>query len=146
MKSLLCSFAILALTPMALLVAADRPNIVHIIADDLGWGDVGFHGGDIATPNLDQLARESVELGRWKLREGELFDLAEDPGEQTDLAPTRSEIVAKLRGDLTAFPKLTGPKFETGLSNPSHWPTHQWQLPKEPANPTPDSTSLNPSR
>ncbi len=36
---------------------AERPNIVHIVADDLGWKDVGFNGcTDIQTPNLDKLA------------------------------------------------------------------------------------------
>ncbi|MDG2168076.1 MAG: sulfatase-like hydrolase/transferase [Opitutales bacterium] len=38
------------------------PNIVFIIADDLGWGDVGFHGGNAPTPHLDRLAKESIEL------------------------------------------------------------------------------------
>lgn len=41
------------------------PNVLLIVADDLGWGDVGFHGSEIATPNLDRLAREGVELSRF---------------------------------------------------------------------------------
>ena len=39
-----------------------RPNIVFIMADDLGWGDVGFHGGNVATPSLNRLASEGLEL------------------------------------------------------------------------------------
>ena len=39
-----------------------RPNFLFILADDLGWGDVGFHGGQVPTPNLDRLVSESVEL------------------------------------------------------------------------------------
>ena len=44
---------------------AGRPNIVVIVADDLGWGDVGYHAGKIATPNIDRLAAEGVRLERF---------------------------------------------------------------------------------
>ncbi len=65
-----------------------KPNIVILLADDLGWADVGYHGGKIATPNIDRLAREGVLLenfhvtplcsptraglmtGRWPIRYG----------------------------------------------------------------------------
>ena len=43
--------------------AADRPpNILYIVADDLGWKDVGFHGSDIKTPALDALAARGAKL------------------------------------------------------------------------------------
>ena len=37
--------------------SAPRRNIIFILADDLGWKDVGFHGSDIKTPNIDQIAQ-----------------------------------------------------------------------------------------
>ncbi len=47
-------------------VSAERPNIIVIVADDLGWADVGFHGNEqIATPALDRLAAEGVQLDRF---------------------------------------------------------------------------------
>src|SRR5438876_5876523 len=43
--------------------AADRPNIVFLIADDLGYGDIGAFGQTkIRTPNIDQLAKEGMRL------------------------------------------------------------------------------------
>ena len=44
---------------------AERPNIVILVADDLGWADVGYRGSDIQTPNLDRLAREGARLERF---------------------------------------------------------------------------------
>ena len=49
----------------AQVTAAERPNVVVIVADDLGWADVGYHGGNIDTPSLDRLAEQGVQLNRF---------------------------------------------------------------------------------
>lgn len=48
--------------PASPTIAAARPNILVIVADDLGFSDVGAFGGEIRTPNLDALARGGVRL------------------------------------------------------------------------------------
>ena len=56
--SLLVLLAAASLAP-----AADRPNVLIVITDDQGFGDLGAHGNPvIKTPNLDAFARESVWL------------------------------------------------------------------------------------
>lgn len=42
--------------------AAKQPNIVFVLADDFGWYDVGYHGAEIETPNLDKLSAQGVRL------------------------------------------------------------------------------------
>ncbi len=39
-----------------------RPNIILILADDMGWSDLGCYGGEISTPNLDLLARDGIRF------------------------------------------------------------------------------------
>jgi len=41
---------------------APRPNIVLIMADDLGFSDLGCYGGEIQTPNLDRMASEGMQF------------------------------------------------------------------------------------
>lgn len=48
--------------PAAALFADDRPNIVVIMCDDLGFSDIGCYGGEIDTPNLDQLAANGLRF------------------------------------------------------------------------------------
>lgn len=68
MKNLFLPCAAVLLT-VEILLAADpgpqKPNILLIVADDLGWKDVGFRGSDIQTPNLDRLAKEGVILDQF---------------------------------------------------------------------------------
>lgn len=45
--------------------AAARPNILFIVADDLGWKDVGFRGSDIKTPTIDSLAAKGAILNQY---------------------------------------------------------------------------------
>lgn len=42
--------------------APKRPNFLVIVADDLGWSDVGAFGGEIHTPNIDRLAKGGVRF------------------------------------------------------------------------------------
>lgn len=42
--------------------AAAPPNVVYLLADDLGWGDLGTNGGSIPTPRIDRLFAEGVRL------------------------------------------------------------------------------------
>jgi N-acetylgalactosamine-6-sulfatase len=55
-----CAFALVCATAWYA-SAADKPNIIFILADDLGWGDLGCYGHTITrTPNLDRMAREGT--------------------------------------------------------------------------------------
>lgn len=63
-RSFLASVAALAPAGIAR-GQAQRTNVVVMLADDLGWNDVGFHGSEIQTPNIDRLASEGTQLDRF---------------------------------------------------------------------------------
>ncbi len=81
LRGLLC-LAALACVLLARPVLADTapPNVVIIVADDLGWNDVGFNGSDIRTPTLDAMAARGVRLSRFYV--------------QSSCSPTRSELMS----------------------------------------------------
>ena len=60
MKTSLLIAGSLALVPMT--YAQDKPNIIIILADDLGFSDLGCFGGEIHTPVLDKLAKNGVRM------------------------------------------------------------------------------------
>ena len=41
---------------------AERPNIVLIMCDDMGWSDIGCYGGEVKTPHLDRMAAEGLRF------------------------------------------------------------------------------------
>src|SRR5208337_1385683 len=65
---------------------AVRPNIVYILADDLGWADVGWHGGEIKTPHFDKLAASGARLEQFYV--------------QPVCSPTRAALLTGRRADI----------------------------------------------
>lgn len=66
MKTLAASCALLLITLAAPAATPNRPNIVYILADDLGWTDLACQGSRYyATPNIDRLASQGVRLLRY---------------------------------------------------------------------------------
>ena len=59
-------FSVITLLVSSSVMAGDKPNIIVMVADDLGWADVGFHGNQvIETPSLDRIAAEGAQLNRF---------------------------------------------------------------------------------
>ncbi len=114
-----------------------RPNIVYILADDLGWKDVGFHGSDIQTPNLDRLAETGARLeqfyaqpmctptraalltGRYPMRYG-LQTLVILP-DQTYGLPTNERLLPQALKEAGYSTALVG-KWHLGHAKREYWP------------------------
>ncbi len=62
MKHLVLAILATAMAASAWANPADRPNIVLVMVDDMGFSDIGCYGGEIATPNLDRLAGEGMRF------------------------------------------------------------------------------------
>lgn len=79
-----------------------RPNILLIVADDLGYADLGVYGSDIRTPNIDALAAEGLLFKLVNLEPPfdesgfDLFDIEADPGETTDLSQSEPDRFAAM--------------------------------------------------
>src|SRR5688572_25803846 len=62
LSKLLVVFCVAILNASVVHAAAPRPNIVVILADDVGYSDIGCYGGEIQTPNLDRLASNGLRF------------------------------------------------------------------------------------
>jgi arylsulfatase A-like enzyme len=63
------SIILLAVSSLIVLAVAERsqaderrPNIILVLADDMGWSDIGCYGGEIPTPHIDQLANNGLRF------------------------------------------------------------------------------------
>ena len=118
-------------------LADERPNILLILTDDLGYADVGFNGGrDVRTPNLDGLAasgmtfaqayvphpfcgpsRAGLMTGRYPHKIGAQFNL---PSEGSNLGVPRSEVfISKVLQDAGYFTGAIG-KWHLGEAPEFH--------------------------
>ncbi|MFA5191285.1 MAG: hypothetical protein WC740_11190 [Verrucomicrobiia bacterium] len=113
--------ALVAAALPAVAAGSSKPNILLLVADDLGWADVEWHGAKFHTPVLDRLVRDGWKLivrkATKKNKAGiELFNVTADPFEEKDLAQAEPErvkqlqaILADLRaGDLKEIPRDAG--------------------------------------
>ena len=66
MKYIPSTVVLLLLVFGCLVARADKPNVVLVMADDMGWGDTGYNGNRvIKTPNLDRMSREGIRFDRF---------------------------------------------------------------------------------
>ena len=103
MKTLLtaCAIALGVLLSNVSTLAAERPNIVIVMVDDMGFSDIGCYGSEIETPNLDQLAAKG-------LRFKQFYNTGR-------CCPTRASLMTGLHphqagiGHMTETPELPSP-------------------------------------
>ena len=128
-------------SPITLARAADtKPNIVVILADDLGNADLGYRGSDIKTPNIDKLAQDGVRLdsfygmsvctpsraelmtGRYAMRYG-LETLVIFPSHTYGL-PTDERTLPQALKDAGYDTAMVG-KWHLGHADQKYWPQNR---------------------
>ena len=115
--------------------AEQHPNIVFILVDDMGFGDVGYNGSEIATPVLDQMAADGVRLDRnyvypicsptrAALLTGHnpLIHGVDAPLDTAEALPVNVQIMPEYFKDLGYQTFMMG-KWHLGLGNTDYWPT-----------------------
>ena len=123
------------------LLAVDKPNVVIILTDDLGWGDVSYHGGYIPTPNIDQLAKDGMELNRFYsnpicsptraslmtglhiFNHGVVRPFMNPAAEQTGMPP-ELKIMPQYFNEAGYQTALSG-KWHLGTAKEEFWPTNR---------------------
>ena len=96
-------------------MAADkRPNIIVILADDMGFSDIGCYGGEIETPSLDALAAEGVRFSQF-------YNSAR-------CCPTRATLMTGLHPHETGIGHMTNPPDKTNHDAGPEFPSYRGVL------------------
>jgi arylsulfatase A-like enzyme len=90
-----CTWLAGALLLAALSYADQKPNIILVMVDDMGFSDIGCYGGEIQTPNIDRLAFEGVRFSRFY--------------NGSRCCPTRASLMTGLHSHLTGIGHMTNP-------------------------------------
>ncbi len=117
--------AAVALSGRGLAAPAEKPNILFILADDMGWADVGFHGAKIKTPNIDALCKGGVELAQHYVQPvctptRVALLTGRYPSRFGDQATTWGNTQALPMGTETLASALASIGYDTGLSGKWH--------------------------
>jgi len=102
----LCLCGAVALASAAAAADKPHPNIVVLVADDWGFSDVGAYGSEIATPNIDELARHGVRFSN--------FHVA------ASCAPTRSMLLTGVDNHLNGVGNLRETMPQGHLGKPGY--------------------------
>lgn len=81
---------------------AEKPNVLIILADDLGWSDIGCYGSEINTPNLDKLAKDGLRFNNFH-NTGKSF-------------PSRSCLLTGLYAQQNGYNKLYNKPFKNAVT------------------------------
>jgi len=121
-------------------LAADKPNIIVVLADDLGNADLGYRGSKIKTPNLDKLANTGVRLesyygqqlctparaalmtGRYPMRHG-LQTFVIFPGHKYGLPTDEVTLPQALKG--AGYSTWMVGKWHLGHADKQYWPQNR---------------------
>src|SRR5215471_20600663 len=93
----------LVAAPLALAADMQRPNVVFIYADDMGFGDLHIYGSGLKTPNIDKLAGEGTRFTNW---------ISANPV----CSPSRASLLTGRYPTRVGVPRVLFPTDTTGMS------------------------------
>ena len=141
-RLILVSLVVAIISISSALSAPDRPNIIYIIMDDMGWADMSARGGEYNTPNLDELYTNSINLenhyigllcspsrsqiltGRYAWNFG-LSSLQPFGYSQIAAVPTGLPTIGNILREYGGYNTYAVGKWHTGYSSNAHTPLYR---------------------